>query len=84
MGRCGCEMMIECEVKTGQTVESIEHTRRERCQIVGIQGSNGRWLKERCLWNEWKKQIGETVESIENTRIEGGDGVGIKWNERGN
>ena len=29
MGRCGCEMMIECEVKTGQTVKSIESTRRE-------------------------------------------------------
>ena len=29
MGRCGCEMMIECEVKTGQTIESIESTRRE-------------------------------------------------------
>ena len=43
MLRCGCGMMIECEVKTGQTVESIEHTRRE-----------------------------------------GGDGVGVKFNERGN
>ena len=30
MGRCGYEMMIECEVKNGQTVESIENTRRER------------------------------------------------------
>ena len=29
MGRCGGEMMIECEVKTGQTVESIENTRRK-------------------------------------------------------
>ena len=29
MGRCGCEMMIECEVKTGQAAESIENTRRE-------------------------------------------------------
>ena len=26
---CGCGMMIECEVKNGQTVESIKHTRRE-------------------------------------------------------
>ena len=43
MERCGCEMMIECEVKTGQTVESIE-----------------------------------------NTRWEGGDGVVVKFNERGN
>ena len=29
MLRCGCGMLIECEVKTGQTGESIEHTRRE-------------------------------------------------------
>ena len=29
MGMCGCEMMIECDVKTGQIVESIEKTRRE-------------------------------------------------------
>ena len=71
-------MMIECEVKTGQTVESIEHTRREGGQFVGMQGSNGIWLKEGGLWNEWKEQIGETVESIENIRIEGGDGVGVK------
>ena len=34
MGRCGCEMMIECEVKTGQTVEPIENTRREGCEAV--------------------------------------------------
>ena len=84
MLRCGCGMMIECEVKTGQTVESIEHTRREGGQFVGIQGSNGKWLKEGGLWKEWKEQSGETVESIENTRIEGGDGVGIELNERGN
>ena len=37
MLRCGCGMMIECEVKTGQTVESIEHTKREEGQFVGIQ-----------------------------------------------
>ena len=30
MGKCGCEMMIECEIKTGKTVESIENTRRKR------------------------------------------------------
>ena len=76
--------MIECEVKTGQTVESIEHTRREGSQIVGIQVSNGRWLKEGGLWNERKEQNGETAESIENTRREGGDGVEVKLNERGN
>jgi len=78
MLKCGCGMMIECEVKTGQTVESIEHTRREGGQFVGIQGSNGRLLKEEGLWNELKEQRGETVESIEHTRREGGDGVGVK------
>ena len=57
-------MMIECEVKSGQTVESIEHTRREGDQLIGTQASNGRCLKEGGLWNEWKEQIGETVESI--------------------
>ena len=41
MGRCGCEMMIECEVKTGQTVESIENTRRE-----GGDGVGGKRMKE--------------------------------------
>ena len=78
MFRCGCGMMIGCEVKIGQNVESIEHTRREGGQIVGIQCSNGRWLKEGCLWNEWKEQSKETVESIEHTRGEGCDGVGGK------
>ena len=29
-------MMIECEVKSGQTIESIENTRRERCDGVGV------------------------------------------------
>ena len=82
MFRCGCVMMIECEVKTSQTVESIEHTRREGSQFVVIQGSNGRWLKEGGLWKEWKEQRGETVEPIENIRIKGGDGVGVKVNER--
>ena len=77
-------MMIECEVKTGQTVESIEHIRREGGDGVVIQGSNGRWLKEGGLWNEWKEQVRETVESIEQIRIERGDRVGFKLNERGN
>ena len=36
MGKCGCEMMIECEVKTSQTVESIENARREGCKGVGV------------------------------------------------
>ena len=35
MLRCGCGMMIECEVKSGQTVESIENTRREEGDGVG-------------------------------------------------
>ena len=35
MGRCGCEMMTECDVKSGQTVESIENTRREGDKTVG-------------------------------------------------
>ena len=33
---CECGMMIECEVKTGQTAESIEHTRREGSDGVGV------------------------------------------------
>ena len=41
MLRCGCGMMIECEVKTGQTVESIENTRRE-----GGDGVEGKRLRE--------------------------------------
>ena len=84
MLRCGCGMMIECEVKSGQTVESIEHIRRKGGQFVGIQASNGTWLKKGCLWNEWKEQVGETVESIEETKREGGNGIGGKLNERGN
>ena len=34
-GKCGFEMIIECEVKNGQTVESIENTRREGGERVG-------------------------------------------------
>ena len=34
MGRCGCEMMIECEVKSGQTGESIESPRFNWNKIV--------------------------------------------------
>ena len=45
MGRCGCEMMIECEVQTGQTVEPIENTRREGGDGVVIQRFNGRWMR---------------------------------------
>ena len=33
--RCGYGIIIKCEVKTGQTVESIEHTRIEgRDEVV--------------------------------------------------
>ena len=35
-------MMIECEVKTGETVESIENTRRERCERIVIKIKTGR------------------------------------------
>ncbi len=68
---------MSVKVKTCQTVESIEHIRREGGQFVGIQGSNGIWLKERGLWNEWKEQR-ETVESIEHIRRKGGDGIEVK------
>ena len=36
MFMCGCGMMIECEVKSGQAVELIEHTRREGGDGVGV------------------------------------------------
>ena len=36
MGKNESEMMIECEVKTNQTVESIENTRREKRNAVGM------------------------------------------------
>ena len=36
MLRYGCGLMIEGEVKTGQTVESIENTRREGGDGVGV------------------------------------------------
>ena len=36
MLRCGCGMIIEREDKTGQTVESIENTRREEGDGVGV------------------------------------------------
>ena len=45
MWRCGCEMMIKCEVKTGQTVESIENTRREEGNGVGEE-----WMREEIDW----------------------------------
>ena len=37
MGRCGCEMVIECEVKISQTVESIENTIRKEGEFVVVQ-----------------------------------------------
>ena len=36
MLRCGCGMIIECEVKNGQTVEPIEHIRIEGGDGVGV------------------------------------------------
>ena len=42
MLRCGCGVMIECEVKNGQTVESIEHTRREGGQTVFTHRAGGK------------------------------------------
>ena len=36
MGRCGCGMMIECEVKNDQAAESIENIRREGGDGVGM------------------------------------------------
>ena len=68
MVKCGCGMMIECEVKTVQTVESIEHTRREGGDGVGTQISNGGWLNEVGLWKEWREQNEETVLVREDTR----------------
>ena len=44
MRRCGCEMMIEYEVKTGQTGETIENTRRKGGDGVGVKVPNGRGL----------------------------------------
>ena len=44
-------MMIECEVKTGQTVESIENTRRERGDGVGVKLNEKSKLKKVCRSN---------------------------------
>ncbi len=71
-------MMIECEVKTGQTVESIENTRREGGDGVVVQGSNRIMLKEGVLSKEWTEKTGQTVEPIENTRRERSDGVVVQ------
>ena len=38
-GKCGFEMIIECEVKNGQTVESIENTRREGGEGVRVKAN---------------------------------------------
>ena len=54
--RCECGMIIECEVKSEQSIESIEHTRRKGSQFVGKQFSNERLTREGGLWNEWKEQ----------------------------
>ena len=42
MGWCGCGVMIECKVKTGQSVESIKHTRREGGDGVGVKSNERR------------------------------------------
>ena len=47
MLRCGPGMMVECEVKTGQTVESIEHTRREGGDGVGVKINEKELIDER-------------------------------------
>ena len=45
MGRCGCEMMIECEVKNEQIVESIENARREGGDGVGRNRNNRKMME---------------------------------------
>ena len=45
MLRCGCGMMIECEVKSGQTVESIENIRREGGDGVGVKIKNRKMME---------------------------------------
>ena len=49
MLKCGCGIMIECEVKIGQTIESIEKTRREGDKTVVTERMNRRvreeWMK---------------------------------------
>ena len=52
MLRCGCGMMIECEIKNDQTVESIEHTRRKESQFVGIQKGERKKNEETSEWTE--------------------------------
>ena len=71
-------MMIECEVKTGQTVESIEHTRREGGDIVWIKfNKRGNWLMKGEMniiekgIDEWEGEIVEFVEIWEQSRWEG-------------
>ena len=45
MGRCRCEMMIECEVKFCQTIESIENTRREGGDGVEVKRKNRKMME---------------------------------------
>ena len=60
MGRCGCEMMIECEVKTGQTGESIESTRREGGDGVVVQvDERGKLIDKRGKGASLKRRIDE-------------------------
>ena len=58
MIRCGRGMMIECEVKTRQTVESIEHTRRKR--------SEGGELGEDSIWQGGQSVV---VEGMKGMRV---------------
>ena len=80
-------MMIECEVKSGQTVESIKHTRREGGDEIGVKFKLKMVEGRKCgcgMMIECEVKTDQTVESIKHTRREGGDGVGVKINERGN
>ena len=79
MFKCGCGMMIECEVKTGQTVESIEHTRIEGYEGVGVKIRNRKMMdwpqSKEMRWEIKRFERGKTGEDI---RREGGEMVGMK------
>ena len=68
MLRCGCGMMIECEVKTGQTVKFIEHIRRDGCQLIVIESSRkdekvrkkeGRGMRDNPVFQDLQKHLKE-------------------------
>ena len=48
-------MMSECDAKIVQTAESIEHTRREGGQTVGMQLSNLGLLKGKSVNKVWNR-----------------------------